>query len=248
MDKCSTWGKTLYGLLCLLNVFVCPHTQSVGKLITSFPVYRLLKMLNHTSEFFFYIYIYIYIYQGCDFYVFPYFQPLRDDPCDSCGSKLFFFFFFFVGGVVGGGLVGYCMMIEIAQMTLSYYLNKLRKDCFLKHGRNDPESERCTSSRRHLQDSSNDSKRQTRVDSALKRVKALSHGTRQSRVSSSFSMGDMRQTASGFAGEAERKRTRAHAPKILPLPRARRFAAGAAKDKNILSFCERQRQPRRFQP
>ncbi len=37
-------------------------------------------------------------------------------------------------------LVGYCMMIEIAQMTLSYYLNKLRKDCFLKHGRNDPES------------------------------------------------------------------------------------------------------------
>ncbi len=37
-------------------------------------------------------------------------------------------------------LVGYCMMIEIAQMTLSYYLNKLRKYCFLKHGRNDPES------------------------------------------------------------------------------------------------------------
>ncbi len=104
------------------------------------------------------------------------FQPLRDDPCDSCGSKLFFFFFFFlwVGwwGVVW--LVGYCMMIEITQMTLSYNLNKLRKDCFLKHGRNDPESERCTSSRRHLQDSSNDSKHQTPVDSALK---ALSHGT-----------------------------------------------------------------------
>ncbi len=38
-------------------------------------------------------------------------------------------------------MVGYCMMIEIAQMALSYYLNKLRKDCFLKHhGRNDPES------------------------------------------------------------------------------------------------------------
>ncbi len=41
---------------------------------------------------------------------------------------------FFFGG-------GGCMMIEIAQMALSYYLNKLRKDCFLKHhGRNDPES------------------------------------------------------------------------------------------------------------
>ncbi len=40
---------------------------------------------------------------------------------------------------MGGG--GYCMMIEIAQMALSYYLNKLRKDCFLKyHGLNDPES------------------------------------------------------------------------------------------------------------
>ncbi len=36
---------------------------------------------------------------------------------------------------VGGGLDGYCMMIEIAQMALCYYLNKLRKDCFLKHGR-----------------------------------------------------------------------------------------------------------------
>ncbi len=40
---------------------------------------------------------------------------------------------------MGGGY--YCMMFEIAQMALSYYLNKLRKDCFLKHhGRNDPES------------------------------------------------------------------------------------------------------------
>ncbi len=48
------------------------------------------------------------------------------------------FLCFFEGG---GGLVGYSMMIEIAQMALSYYLNKLRKDCFLKHhGRNDPES------------------------------------------------------------------------------------------------------------
>ncbi len=32
------------------------------------------------------------------------------------------------------------MMIEIVQMTLSYFLNKLLKDCFLKYGRNDPES------------------------------------------------------------------------------------------------------------
>ncbi len=80
-------------------------------------------------------------------------------------------------------------------------------------------------------------------------VKALSHGTRQSRVSSSFSMGDMRQAAKrgrfcwrrGGGAQAVLS-----APKILPLPRARRFAAGAAKDKNILSFCERQ--PRRFQP
>ncbi len=32
------------------------------------------------------------------------------------------------------------MMIEIVQMTLSYFLNKLLKDCFLKRGRNDPES------------------------------------------------------------------------------------------------------------
>ncbi len=34
---------------------------------------------------------------------------------------------------------GYSMMLEIAQMALSYYLNKLRKDCFLKHhGGNNP--------------------------------------------------------------------------------------------------------------
>ncbi len=46
---------------------------------------------------------------------------------------------FFGGG--GGDVVGYCMMFEIAQMALSHYLNKLRKDCFLKpHGQNDPES------------------------------------------------------------------------------------------------------------
>ncbi len=33
------------------------------------------------------------------------------------------------------------MMIEIAQMALSYYLNKLRKYCFLKHhGWTGPES------------------------------------------------------------------------------------------------------------
>ncbi len=32
------------------------------------------------------------------------------------------------------------MMIEIVQMALSYYLNKLQKDCFLKHqGRNGSE-------------------------------------------------------------------------------------------------------------
>ncbi len=35
---------------------------------------------------------------------------------------------------------GYCM-IEIAQMALSYYLNKQQKDCLLRHhGQNDPES------------------------------------------------------------------------------------------------------------
>ncbi len=33
------------------------------------------------------------------------------------------------GGV--GGVVGYCMMIEIVQMALSYYLNKLRKETSL---------------------------------------------------------------------------------------------------------------------
>ncbi len=32
------------------------------------------------------------------------------------------------------------MMIEITQMALSYYLNKLRKDFLKHHGRNDPES------------------------------------------------------------------------------------------------------------
>ncbi len=41
----------------------------------------------------------------------------------------------------GGCLVGYCIMIEIVQIALSYYLNKLLKDCFLKHhGLNDLES------------------------------------------------------------------------------------------------------------
>ncbi len=60
---------------------------------------------------------------------------LRDDPCDSRRSDFFFFFW------EGGWLVGYCMMIKITQMALSYYLNKLRKDCFLKqNGLNDPES------------------------------------------------------------------------------------------------------------
>ncbi len=41
---------------------------------------------------------------------------------------------FFLLRVGGGGvwLVGYCMMIEIVQMALSYYLNKLQKYCFLK--------------------------------------------------------------------------------------------------------------------
>ncbi len=38
----------------------------------------------------------------------------------------FFFFFLWGGGGGGGGF-------EIMQMALSYYLNKLRKDCFLKH-------------------------------------------------------------------------------------------------------------------
>ncbi len=52
---------------------------------------------------------------------------------------------------------GYSIRFEIAQMALSYYLNKLLKDflnhCFLNHhGRTGPESA-CTSSRRHLQDS-----------------------------------------------------------------------------------------------
>ncbi len=39
--------------------------------------------------------------------------------------------FFFFGGGGGGGGVGYCMMIEIVQMALSYYLNKLRKETSL---------------------------------------------------------------------------------------------------------------------
>ncbi len=70
-------------------------------------------------------------------------------------------------------LVGYCMMFEIAQMALSYYLNKLRKDYFLKHhGRNDPESAARARGAicRTVTKRSNDSKRQTRVDSALKCV------------------------------------------------------------------------------
>ncbi len=54
--------------------------------------------------------------------------------CNSRRSKFFFF-------LEGDWLVGYCMMIEITQMALSYYLNKQRKDCFLQHlGLNDPES------------------------------------------------------------------------------------------------------------
>ncbi len=57
---------------------------------------------------------------------------IRVDP------SIFLFIFLRRGG---GCLVGYCMMIEIAQMALSYNLNKLRKDCFLKHGRNGLESD-----------------------------------------------------------------------------------------------------------
>ncbi len=61
-----------------------------------------------------------------------------------------------------GGLVGYCMMIEITQMALSNYLNKLWQHWFIKHhGRNNPD----------LQDSLkrwNDSKHQTRAESVLK--------------------------------------------------------------------------------
>ncbi len=38
-------------------------------------------------------------------------------------------------------IIGYCILFEIAQMALSYYLNKLRKDCFLNHhGRTGPEN------------------------------------------------------------------------------------------------------------
>ncbi len=61
-----------------------------------------------------------------------------------------------------GGLVGYCMMIEITQMALSNYLNKLRQHWFIKHhGWNNPD----------LQDSLkrwNVSKHQTRAESVLK--------------------------------------------------------------------------------
>ncbi len=85
------------------------------------------------------------------------FRPLRDDPCDSRRSEFFFFW-------RGGCLVGYCMMIEIAQMALSYYQNKLQKYFFLKHyGLNDPES-----SRHHLQDSDKHSKRQTQAEAATR--------------------------------------------------------------------------------
>ncbi len=56
--------------------------------------------------------------QGCrDFRIF---RPLRDDTSDLRRSELFLGFFWCVGGVVGC-----CMMIEIAQMALSNYLNKL---------------------------------------------------------------------------------------------------------------------------
>ncbi len=86
------------------------------------------------------------------------FRPLRDgirvDP------RIFFF--------LGGGLVGYCM-IEIAQLALSYCLNKLLKVSFLKHKRrNDHESAAwgrgtiCRTVKR-----SNDSKHQTRTELAL---------------------------------------------------------------------------------
>ncbi len=51
--------------------------------------------------------------QGCrDFRIF---RPLRDDTSDLRRSELFL-----------GGVVGCCMMIEIAQMALSNYLNKLK--------------------------------------------------------------------------------------------------------------------------
>ncbi len=76
-----------------------------------------------------------YMNQGCDFSDtdFRIFRPLRDNQCDLRRSELVFFF--------KGGLVGYCMMIEITRMALSYYINKLWKDCFLKHhGRTGPES------------------------------------------------------------------------------------------------------------
>ncbi len=50
------------------------------------------------------------VFRNVIFTDFRIFRPLRDDPCDSRRSKLFFFF------EGGGGMVGYCMMIEIAQM------------------------------------------------------------------------------------------------------------------------------------
>ncbi len=78
------------------------------------------------------------------------------------------------------------------------------------------------------------------------RIKALSHGTRQSQVSSSFSMGDMRKAANR---ERFCWRHGGGAQAVLVHPKSCRFHEhGAAKDKNVLSFCERQRQPRRFQP
>lgn len=78
--------------------------------------------------------------------------------------------------------------------------------------------------------------------SSQTRLKALSHGMRQPRVSSSFSKGDVESgKPRAVLLAAQRWSTSgARAPEILPLPRAWRFAAGAAKDKNVLSFCKRQ--------
>ncbi len=90
------------------------------------------------------------------------FRPLRNDPCNSRRSE-----FFFWGG--WGCLVGYCM-IEIMQMDLSYYLNKLRKDWFLKHGRkwNYPgRAARVRGAICRTVKCSNDSKSQTRAELAL---------------------------------------------------------------------------------
>ncbi len=52
-------------------------------------------------------------------------RPPRDDPCDSLRSVLLLLLLLFFGGGGGGGGGDYCMMIEIAQMALSYYLSKL---------------------------------------------------------------------------------------------------------------------------